>query len=225
MKFRYLSTVLGGGVLVTAVWIGIKRGQELGSKKSGLRYPPAYWEPTAERLVALHKELPATLSGQRAPADAAEAVALAWMCQQPYQKRYAASARLYAEAFAAEPKVATYIGAHHRYNAACSAALAAAGQGQDARALPDKVTTMFRRWAIRWLREDLSSYAQVVERNNRDRNKAIQRFLAHWRSDADLASVRDEATLDRLPEGERDAWRALWRDVDELAKRVAEKTQ
>jgi hypothetical protein len=35
--------------------------------------------------------------------------------------------------------------------------------------------------------------------------------------------VRERPALDRLPEGERAALQALWRDVDELAKRVANK--
>jgi hypothetical protein len=49
--------------------------------------------------------------------------------------------------------------------------------------------------------------------------------MAHWRRDSDLASVRDPAALDRLPENERAAWQALWRDVDALAKRVAKKDE
>jgi hypothetical protein len=48
-------------------------------------------------------------------------------------------------------------------------------------------------------------------------------LLAHWRSDPDLVSVRDDAALERLPEGERDPWRALWRELDALAERVAKK--
>jgi hypothetical protein len=55
------------------------------------------------------------------------------MCQQPYQKHYAASARLYADAFTADAKLAADLNQQHRYNAACSAALTAAGQGEDAR--------------------------------------------------------------------------------------------
>jgi hypothetical protein len=35
--------------------------------------------------------------------------------------------------------------------------------------------------------------------------------------------VRDRQALDRLPEDERAAWQALWRDVDELAKKDAVK--
>jgi hypothetical protein len=33
--------------------------------------------------------------------------------------------------------------------------------------------------------------------------------------------VRDPAALDHLPDNERVAWQALWRDLDELAKREA----
>jgi serine/threonine-protein kinase len=143
------------------------------------------------------------------------------MCQQPYQKRYAASARLYAEAFALDPKSAADLNLQHRYAAACSAALAAAGPGEAARSLPHKSGAMFRRWALGWLRDDLTAYAKLAERNNPEVNKAIQQQLAHWRSDADLVSVRDPRALDRLTEIERAAWLALWRDVDELAKTVA----
>jgi hypothetical protein len=47
--------------------------------------------------------------------------------------------------------------------------------------------------------------------------------IGHWRRDSDLASVYDPQALDRLPDNKRAAWRALRRDVDELANRVAEK--
>jgi len=38
-----------------------------------------------------------------------------------------------------------------------------------------------------------------------------------------LASVRDKAALDKLPEDERQQWRQLWDDVAALLKKVAEK--
>jgi hypothetical protein len=47
-----------------------------------------------------------------------------------------------------------------------------------------------------------------------------RRTLPHWQEDTDLASVRDPQALDHLPDNEHAAWRALWRDVDELAKKV-----
>ena len=71
-------------------------------------------------------------------ADPGETIALATMCQQPTKKRDAAAARLYADAFAAEPKLAADLQQQHRYNAACSAALAAAGEGEDAACCPTR---------------------------------------------------------------------------------------
>jgi hypothetical protein len=80
---------------------------------------------------------------------------------------------------------------------------------------------MFRRWALGWLRNDLTAYTKLAQQNNPAAEQLIQQRLTHWRRDPDLESVRDPAALDRLPDNERAAWQALWRDVDELAKRVA----
>jgi serine/threonine protein kinase/tetratricopeptide (TPR) repeat protein len=197
----------------------LQRGHELGSKQSGWRYPSLQWVRTVERLVELEKKLPAIVQGEASPSNASDAITLARMCQQN-KKWYVAVARLYADALAAEPKLAADLGQQHRYNAACSAALAAAGQGEDARLLPDKVVTMFRHWALGWLRADLADYAKLAEQNNPAVKQDIQQRLAHWRQDSDLASVRDPQALERLSDNERAAWQVLWRDVDELAKKA-----
>jgi tetratricopeptide (TPR) repeat protein len=167
-----------------------------------------------DRLLALDRKLSALLAGET-PANAREAVAVATMCQQ-YKKRYATSARLYSEAFAASPKLAADLNLQHRFNAACSAALAAAGQGEDARLLPDRVVVMFRRWALGWLRDDLTAYSNLAGQDNLALKRAIQQRLTAWQSDPDLASVRESQALDRLPENERADWQALWRDVAAL---------
>jgi eukaryotic-like serine/threonine-protein kinase len=144
------------------------------------------------------------------------------MCQQ-HQKRHVAAARLYADAFAAEPKLAADLNAQHRYHAACSAALATAGQGEDARLLPDKVVAMFRRWALGWLRDDLTAYRKIAQQSNPAVKRAIQQRLAHWQRDLDLAGLRDKDAVDKLPEAERDACQKLWADVAALLKRTQEK--
>jgi serine/threonine-protein kinase len=202
-----------------------RRGHELGSKQPGWRYPSAQWVEDAERMLVLDKKLPAILTGEATPANPGEAVALASLCQEPYKKCHATSARLYADAFAAEPKLSNDLNAHHRYNAACSAALAAAGRGEYARLLPDKVAAMFRGWALAWLRDDLTAYAKLAGQNNPAMKQFIQQRLVHWKGDSDLVSVRDGQALDLLAENERDAWRALWRDMDELLKRVSKKDE
>ena len=65
------------------------------------------------------------------------------------KKLYHTAAGLYAAAFAADPKLADNLRAWHRYNAGCHAALAAAGQGQDAARLDDKERTRLRQQAVR----------------------------------------------------------------------------
>jgi hypothetical protein len=152
------------------------------------------------------------LAGQAAPETPDEACALAELCAQPFQKRYAAAAGLFDRAFTADPKLAADLWAAHRYNAACYAALAADGKGTEP--LPDKAAVMLRRQALRWLRDDLALYAKAAAPQD------VRERLAHWRQDSDLASVRDPAALDRLPDDERQQWRKLWDDVAALLRKV-----
>jgi tetratricopeptide (TPR) repeat protein len=167
-----------------------------------------------EQLLALDKELSAVLEGNAQPAGARQRLDLASLCQT-YKHRYAASAHLYAGAFADQPRLADDLGAGHRYNAACAVALAAAGQGEDAKLLPDKVTQALRRQALAWLRADLTAWAAQPDR------AAVRRTMHHWQKDADLAGVRDPEGLAQLPEAERRQWRQLWDDVAALLARAA----
>jgi hypothetical protein len=94
-------------------------------------------------------------------------------------KRYAASARLYADAFAAEPKLAADLNAEHLYNAACSAALAAAGQGEDAAKLDDKEKARLRKQALAWLRADLALRTKQLQSGLPADRTAAQQALRH----------------------------------------------
>ncbi len=75
--------------------------------------------------------LPIILRGKAAPTDAAQQVRFADFCQR-YKRLNAAASRFYADAFAAEPGLAKDLRSGTRYNAACTAALAGCGQGEDA---------------------------------------------------------------------------------------------
>ena len=100
-----------------------------------------------ERLVALEARLPAVLSGEDRP-DAAEALEFALLCYET--GRHAASVRLLEDAFADRPSSPRMPNRFDRYNAACSAALAAAGEGRDAPA--DRAERgRLRRVALGWL--------------------------------------------------------------------------
>ncbi|HEY7427718.1 MAG TPA: tetratricopeptide repeat protein, partial [Gemmataceae bacterium] len=198
-----------------------RRGHELGSQKPNWRYPSAQWVRQCERLIELDHKLAAILRGETEPADVSERLALADLCQR-YKHLPAASARFSADAFTVEPKLVADLNQQHRYHAACSAALAAAGQGEDARLLPDKVAAMFRRWALGWLREELAAYGAIAPQSNSARKPTIRQRLKHWQRDPLLASVREADAVDKLPEAERDVCRKLWADVETLLQHAQE---
>jgi tetratricopeptide (TPR) repeat protein len=214
-----------GGVLqaqgkLTAALAELRRGDELGSRQRGWTYPSPQWVKNAERLVALDARLPSVLSGQAQPADAAEQLGLAQLCQKPYKRLHAASARFYVAAFAAQPRLADDVPAGHRHDAACAAALAGCGQGDD-RPSPDaKERGRWRQQALDWLRADLAWWRQRVETGQAQDLSTLRR----WLEDPDLAGVRGEPALAQLPEAEREPWRRLWADVADALGKTPEKT-
>jgi tetratricopeptide (TPR) repeat protein len=197
----------------------LKRAHELGSKNPRWPYPSAQWVRTAEQLVALEPRLPKLLKGEAKPADPAEAMVLARMCQD-HKKLYATATRFYAEAFAAEPKLAGDLAAQYRYNAACAAACAGCGRGQDAAQLDDPERARLRRQALDWLRADLAQYAAIVDKGPAQARAGVQQRLEHWQQDTDFAGMRG-AALAKLPEAERPQWQKLWADVEALRLRAA----
>jgi tetratricopeptide (TPR) repeat protein len=197
----------------------LKAGHKLGSRRTGWRLPSAAWVQVAQRLVELDARLPKVLSGEAKPRDAAEGLDLAWLCQQPYKQRYAASARLYAEAFAAKDARADLI-ARQRYHAACAAALAAAGKGQDATKLDDKERATLRQQALDWLKTDLAAWTRLLDKGAAQARPLAQQALRHWQKDPALASLRDKDALAKLPQDQRQALDQLWADVADLLKRA-----
>jgi serine/threonine-protein kinase len=175
-----------------------------------------------EQLPALEKKLTAVLQGAAEPKDAAERLALAELCILLYQRKYAAAARLYAEAFVAQPTLADDLRREHRYSAACCTALAAAGHGEGAAKLNDKERARLRGRALAWLKADLGAWAKEAE-GPAPQRLVVRQKLMHWQKDSDLAGVRDHAALAKLPAAERDAWSKLWAELDDLLKRVGDK--
>jgi tetratricopeptide (TPR) repeat protein len=194
-----------------------RRGHTLGSQVPGWRAPSATWLRDAERLVELDRQLPDVLGGTAPPASAAERLELAGLCQHPTRCLHAGAARLAAEAFALAPALADDLDIQCRYNAACSAVLAATGRAKDAHDLADETRAALRRQALQWLRADLALYAGLAERD--DAVQGVVKQLAYWQDDADLAAVRDADALARLPEAERIAWQQFWVDVAALGHR------
>ncbi len=176
----------------------------------------------AFRTREIQNKLPSFLKGEYRPRDNAERQGLAHLCRS--KKLYHAAARLFADAFAADPKLADDLKVADRYNAACFASLAAAGQGEDAAGLDDAERARLRRQALDWLRADLTLWTRLLESGQPADRPEAQRMLLHWQNDGDLAGIRDEAALARLPEAERKEWQGLWGDVKALLERAQRQT-
>jgi tetratricopeptide (TPR) repeat protein len=188
----------------------LKRGHELGSARPDWRYPSAEWVRQCRRLVDLNALLPAVSDGAAEPADADAALGFAQACR--LRKRFAAAARLSEAAFAAGPAwddPRTRI----RCTAACSAALAGCGRGDDAP--PDEAgRAALRARALAWLRADLARWGEIA--GDPTAGPAVRAALRGWRDNPQLSGVREAGALEKLPEAERVAWLSFWFDVDAL---------
>jgi serine/threonine-protein kinase len=194
----------------------MRRGHELGSAQGRWVYPSAEWVRETEWFLGLEQKLPAVLRGEVAPADAREHLGFAELCVQ-YKRRFGDAVRFYAAAFAADPKLAENLATAHRYNAACAAALAAAGQPVGGEKVAKEQAARWRQQSRAWLRQELAAWRDRLRGDPQARTTATA-TLQHWLTDPDLASVRDEAALRKLPRDEQTDWRQLWSEVAMQAK-------
>jgi serine/threonine protein kinase/tetratricopeptide (TPR) repeat protein len=192
----------------------LRRGHELGSNRRGWPYPSAQWLRQAERMLALERRLTAVLRGDDNPMDAAERIEFAETAYNTQQ--FGPSARLYAESFRADPKLAAEVRTSHRYNAACAAAQAGAGKREGTTPLDEKDIARGHKQALDWLRADLAYWTRQTETGQPEAKALVGQKLKRWKADSGLAGIRDETALEALPEDERKSFRALWAEVDEL---------
>jgi len=169
--------------------------------------------------ASLVARLPVILAGKAKLSDAVETLGFAQLCYD--KKLHGASARLWSEAFQAQPNLAGYMQAQNRYNAACAAALAGCGQGKDDPPLDDATKTRWRKQAIDWLKADLAAWSKLLDSGPRQARQAMSGTLQHWKTDTDLAGLRDPAALAKLSTDEQTACRALWAEVDALLTKAS----
>src|SRR5262249_61066321 len=103
---------------------------------------------------------------------------------------------------AERPGLAEDIPKGNRYDAACLAALAGCGRGDDAAGLDADQRAFWRRQALEWLRADLMHWRKQVENDSPPVRLTVQKKLEHWQRDSDLSGVRGEAALAALPDAE-----------------------
>src|SRR6266446_5420482 len=165
------------------------------------------------QLLQAGEDAAAIQKGEVKAESAKEQLELAELCRM-YKRHYTAAVTFYAGAFA-DPKAGKDLEKPWRYQAASCAARAAAGQGKDAVPLDDPACLRLRRQALAWLQADLVLYEKATQSDDfaKDANDMIAALfnLGRWQQDPDLASVREDKQLERLPTEEQQAWRKLWR--------------
>src|SRR5262249_10694493 len=194
----------------------------------------------AEALIL--PNLPAFLRGTYQPQDNDERIALLGICQS--RGLYGAAARLYADAFAADPGLTDRMTAdclrratqgHElppdrteafhaacRYRAARCSALAGCGLGKDGATLTEAERVRWRKQAREWLRADLAMWTAKLDNGSPFERSMAKRMLTNWQADPDLAGLREPQALDDLSADERNDCLALWHDVRALLKRAGQ---
>jgi len=190
-------------------------------EKDPLRPSALVQRDLCDTYLAVEAKLLDVLAGKAQPKHDGERLWFIEVCQR--QQRHAARAKFYAEILTADAKWADNLDAGHRYKAACSAVLAAAGQGKDADKLSNQERADLRKQALHWLRADLAAWGKQLDKDADKARSVVQGKMTHWQQDTDLAGVRDPKALEKLPPDERDAWQKLWQDVETLLAKTQEK--
>jgi tetratricopeptide (TPR) repeat protein len=167
--------------------------------------------PGAERTRELLTRLPDILAGRAEPKTPAEACEFARLCA-PYQKKYAAATRLYANAFAADPKPVDNQALYTRESAARCAARAARGDGDAANLKPAERSAL-RQKSLAWLRASLTFLQKQATSPAPGERTFASGQLSYWLKDADLAELRPDSPRSAMTSEERAAWDELWADV------------
>jgi hypothetical protein len=173
--------------------------------------------------VLLKERLPALLQGKGEAGINAERLALAQIAYST--KHFAAATRLWARALESDPKLGDDRQAQHRYQAACAAALAAAGRGKDKPPLDEAARALLRRQALDWLNAERAAWDRFLESGSPQAGPHVVQKLSSWQQDSDLASIRDAAALAQLSVDERAAFTQFWADAAELLKKAGVKAK
>jgi serine/threonine-protein kinase len=197
-----------------------ERAEQLAPRTRNSMPPPGPRIQECRRLLALDAELSAVIDGKRKLTRAEDLLRFADFCRA-YKQHFATAARLYEEAFAAQPALAKDLKAGHRAHAAVAAAAAGCGRGKDVSSLDDPARARWRARARAWLQADCDCYAKLLSAETPPQaRRRIQQVMESWRAEPGLAGLRDTEALARLPEREQEACRKLWDNVQEVLARA-----
>jgi tetratricopeptide (TPR) repeat protein/tRNA A-37 threonylcarbamoyl transferase component Bud32 len=136
--------------------------------------------------------------------------------------RFADAVRLAEKWMALDPVGADKVWECGRYNAACAAARAGAGEGRFTQPIDDAAKAEFRARARKWLTADVAEWNRLFEAAGNVPSTDMIKNLSWAKEDGDLSPIRDEEFTSKWPEDERKACAALWTELDAvLAKAKA----
>jgi hypothetical protein len=180
----------------------LARGHELGSKRPDWNYDSQGWLDTVDQLIAAEEGLEELLAGSRSatPIETLEFAHFAHGC-----RRHVAAARLYARGFEEPPQLGLGFELELRFEAARSAALAAAGSSRDARDAALDEPDEWRHLALELMTTALARLGAAWDAEEIHDAEAVRAALSAWREDAELTALS--------PHDER-AWSRLWTEID-----------
>jgi serine/threonine-protein kinase len=169
-------------------------------------------------LLSVAADLPAILAGKERPTKVATQRALAEWCLK-HKRLPATAASFYDTALSAQPSLVNDLEVGNRFHAACAAARAGCGLGKDAATRDDQRRAVLRKQALDWLTAEYNAWAARHLHGKPGDRTVVATAVRSWQQNKDLAGVRDEQALARLPLEERRAWKTLWANVTTLAAR------
>jgi eukaryotic-like serine/threonine-protein kinase len=171
-----------------------------------------------DTLLPVAADLPAILAGQKQPPEATTQRALAEWCLK-HGRRPSAAASYYAAVLLAKPSLVDDLEVGNRFDAACAAALAGSGIGEDSAKLEVGRREVWRRQALDWLTAEYDAWAERHRLGKPGDRTVVAASVRSWQQNEYLAGVRDEQALVRLPSQERRTWQRFWARVATLAAR------
>jgi serine/threonine-protein kinase len=171
-----------------------------------------------ERMIERERKLSQVLAREIQPDTPADYLGYIKLCRQ--RKLNAAAASLYADALATKPALKKMaLVKDHRLAGARLAALAGSGQGEDAQYFDQRERARWRKQALDWLLADLNITRGILQHKVPQVRLRGQKRLHGWQNEKDLAGIRDQPALDRLPVEEQWTYREFWAEVAELLAR------
>jgi tetratricopeptide (TPR) repeat protein/tRNA A-37 threonylcarbamoyl transferase component Bud32 len=168
-----------------------------------------------EALLALERDLPELVKGERKSASFLEGMKYGNLCR--CKQHYSAALRFYEEALAHDPDAAKKLGTGVLTELARTALLVAAGKGSDPP--PEADRPFYRARAHAWLQQLVKGQQEALEKNFSANRHSCRIQLRVLMQHIDLAPVRPPA-LNNLPAAEGMAWDNFWNQVERLLEKA-----